>query len=59
MIKKEKKEMSNEFTKQELISSALFKDKSDLLHALLKEDKKYSIESVWTNIHKFEKEKVN
>ena len=47
------------FTKNQLLRSKKYRDKQDLLNALLKSDKTYSIEEVDSIIDEFMKGKVN
>ncbi len=46
------------FSKTQLVKSALFKKHTDLLQAVLKPDKEYSLEQVKNVIEKFMKGKV-
>lgn len=47
------------FTKQQIVNSKRFKDNVDLLNALLKDDKLYTLEEVNKTIEDFRKGKVN
>lgn len=47
------------FTKQQIVNSKKFKDNVDLLNALLKDDKLYTLEEVNKTIEDFRKGKVN
>ncbi|PAE20503.1 hypothetical protein CHH80_10850 [Bacillus sp. 7504-2] len=46
------------FSKKQILSSANFKERRDLLTVLLNDDKKYSIKEVEQEIDKFMKKKV-
>lgn len=57
--KLEKKEVKeNKFSKEQLLKSQKYKDERDLINALLKEDKKYSLSDVDKIIDDFMKGKV-
>lgn len=51
--------IENRFTKQQIVNSKKFKDNVDLLNALLKDDKLYTLEEVNKTIEDFRKGKVN
>jgi len=58
-VKAEKKEVKeNKFSKEQLLKSQKYKDERDLINALLKEDKKYSLSDVDKLIDEFMKGKV-
>ena len=58
-VKAEKKEVKeNKFSKEQLLKSQKYKDERDLINALLKEDKKYSLSDVDKLIDDFMKGKV-
>lgn len=59
--KKEEKVQIQEdkFTKEQLVKSKMFSDRIDLLNALLKDNRKYSIKEVNEIINKFLKGKVS
>jgi hypothetical protein len=58
-VKAEKKEVKeNKFSKEQLLESQKYKDERDLINALLKEDKKYSLSDVDKIIDDFMKGKV-
>ncbi len=52
------KEAATKFTKSQLISSKRFCDRRDILNALLKDDKEYTVEAVEQEILKYMKGKV-
>lgn len=57
--KLEKKEVNeNKFSKEQILKSEKYKDKRDLINALLKEDKRYSLSDVDKLIDDFMKGKV-
>lgn len=47
------------FSKEQFLTSECFKKNKDLIHALLADDKTYSLEEVNAMIQKFMKGKVN
>ena len=51
--------IENRFAKQQIVNSKKFKDNVDLLNALLKDDKLYTLEEVNKTIEDFRKGKVN
>ncbi len=51
--------IEDRFTKQQIVNSKRFKDNVDLLNALLKDDKLYTLEEVNKTIEDFRKGKVN
>lgn len=51
--------IEDRFTKQQIVNSKKFKDNVDLLNALLKDDKLYTLEEVNKTIEDFRKGKVN
>lgn len=51
--------IEDRFTKQQIVNSKKFKDNVDLLNALLKDDKLYTLEEVNKRIEDFRKGKVN
>lgn len=51
--------IEDRFTKQQIVNSKKFKDNVDLLNALLKDDKLYTLEEVNKTIEDFMKGKVN
>ncbi len=51
--------IEDRFTKQQIVNSKKFKDNVDLLNALLKGDKLYTLEEVNKTIEDFRKGKVN
>lgn len=58
-VKAEKKEVKeNKFSKEQLLKSQKYKNERDLINALLKEDKKYSLSDVDKIIDDFMKGKV-
>lgn len=59
--KKEEKVQIQEdkFTKEQLVKSKMFSDRIDLLNALLKDNRNYSIKEVNEIINKFLKGKVS
>lgn len=58
-IKKEKKVViENKFTKEQLISSKLFKNNKDILNVLIQDNEEISIDEVQKRIEKFRKGKV-
>lgn len=61
MAKEKKVEtiIEDRFTKQQIVNSKKFKDNVDLLNALLKDDKLYTLEEVNKTIEDFRKGKVN
>lgn len=50
--------VQTEFTKEQILMSAKYHDQRDLVHALLDENKKYTMESVDKLIDEFMKGKV-
>lgn len=57
--KDEREEFRGEcFTRRALMSSARYQDKKDLVRALLKEDRKYTVSETDEMIEKFRKGKV-
>ena len=59
MAKKEKAQEGNKFPKEKIVASKRYKDKVDLVNALLSDDKEYSLEEVDYIINNFMKGKVN
>lgn len=58
-IKKEEKVIiENKFTKEQLISSKLFRNDKDVLSAILESNKEYTKKEVQKRIEKFRKGKV-
>jgi hypothetical protein len=57
--KKETEEVKALFSKEQLVASKKFKDHSDLVNALLEDDKTYSLEEVEMMVEKYMKGKVN
>lgn len=58
-IKKEEKDIiENKFTKEQLISSKLFRNDKDVLSAILESNKEYTKKEVQEIIEKFKKGKV-
>lgn len=59
-IKKEEKKVviGNKFTKEQLISSKLFKNNKDILNVLIQDNEEISIDEVQKRIEKFRKGKV-
>lgn len=55
---KEKIVVSNKFTKEQLISSKLFKSNRDVLNALIKDNEELSIDEAKERIENFEKGEV-
>lgn len=51
--------IEDRFTRQQIVNSKKFKDNVDLLNALLKDDKLYTLEEVNKTIEDFRKGKVN
>ena len=51
--------IEDRFTKQQIVNSKKFKDNVDLLNALLKDDKLYTLEEANKTIEDFRKGKVN
>lgn len=51
--------IEDRFTKQQIVNSKKFKDNVDLLNALLKDNKLYTLEEVNKTIEDFRKGKVN
>ena len=51
--------IEDRFTKQQIVNSKKFKDNVDLLNALLKDDKLYTLEEVNKTIEDVRKGKVN
>ena len=51
--------IEDRFTKQQIVNSKRFKDNVDLLNALFKDDKLYTLEEVNKTIEDFRKGKVN
>lgn len=54
----ENKTMENKFTKEQLVNSQKFRQYKDLLQAILKEDKLYTLKQIDDEIKKFMKGKV-
>ncbi len=46
------------FSKQQLIKSERFKDRKDIVNAILSDDKKYTISAVYQAVEKYMKGKV-
>lgn len=59
-IKKEEKKVviENKFTKEQLISSKLFKNNKDILNVLIQDNEEISIDEAQKRIEKFRKGKV-
>lgn len=59
-IKKEEKKVviENKFTKEQLISSKLFKNDKDILNVLIQNNEEISIDEAQKRIEKFRKGKV-
>lgn len=59
-IKKEEKKVviENKFTKEQLISSKLFRNNKDILNVLIQDNEEISIDEVQKRIEKFRKGKV-
>ena len=51
--------IEDRFTKQQIVNSKKYKKNVDLLNALLKDDKLYTLEEVNKTIEDFRKGKVN
>ena len=58
ITKETTKKTSSKFTKEQLLKAEVFKDRKDLVNALLCEDKEYTIDEVKQLIEKFLKGKV-
>lgn len=61
-MEKKKSEKTNQnavYQKKEIVSSKKFRNRKDLLNAVLDEDKAYTMEEVKKVIEKFMKGKVN
>lgn len=54
----EKKSKDVTFSKEQILSSANYRDRRDLLNVLLKDDKEYSLKEVDQQIDSFMKRKV-
>ena len=54
----ENKTMENKFTKEQLVNSQKFRQYKDLLQAILKENKLYTLKQIDDEIKKFMKGKV-
>lgn len=54
----ENKTMENKFTKEQLVNSQKFRQYKDLLQAILKENKQYTLKQIDEEIKKFMKGKV-
>jgi hypothetical protein len=59
MAKKKETHEGNKFPKEKIASSKRYKDKVDLVNALLSDDKEYSLEEVDYIINNFMKGKVD
>ncbi len=59
-IKKEEKKVviENKFTKEQLISSKLFRNNKDILNVLIQDNEEISIDEAQKRIEKFRKGKV-
>jgi hypothetical protein len=57
-LAKEKNVSEAKFSKTQILSSANFRERRDLLSVLLEDDQKYSIKEVEQEIDKFMKKKV-
>ena len=54
----ENKTMENKFTKEQLVNSEKYRQYKDLLQAILKENKQYTLKQIDEEIKKFMKGKV-
>ena len=55
---KENKVIENKFTKEQLVNSEKYRQYKDLLQAILKENKQYTLKQIDEEIKKFMKGKV-
>lgn len=59
MVKKEKEENIQKFTKEQFLQSPLAPPSRDLLNVLLEDEKEYTQQEVTEKIEKYRKGKVN